>query len=74
MDIELQNNILNTITSKIKETIKAEIDERFKADMENKALNENIYKNTEGELTKIKKEIEEINNNVINKIKLLSKE
>ena len=55
MDIELQNNILNTITSKIKETIKAEIDERFKADMENKALNENIYKNTEGELTKIKK-------------------
>ena len=74
MDIELQNNILNTITTKIKETIKAEIDERFKADMENKALNENIYKNTEGELTKIKKEIEEINNNVINKIKLLSKE
>ena len=74
MDIELQNNILNIITSKIKETIKAEIDERFKADMENKALNENIYKNTEGELTKIKKEIEEINSNVINKIKLLSKE
>ena len=74
LDIELQKNILNSITEKIKETIKAEVDARFKADMENKLLNENIYKNTENEIMKIKKEIEDINNNVISKIKMVSKE
>ena len=74
IDIEIQKNILNTITEKIKETIKAEIDARFKADLENKIFNENIFKNTEKEIFKIKKEIEEINNNIISKIKLLSKE
>ena len=74
LDIELQKNILNSITEKIKETIKAEVDARFKADMENKILNENIYKNTENEIMKLKKEIEDINNNVISKIKTISKE
>ena len=73
-DIELQKNILNMMTDKIKETIKAEIDARFKADMENKLLNENIYKNTENEIMNLKKEIEEINNNIISKIKTVSKE
>ena len=62
------------MTDKIKETIKAEIDARFKADMENKLLNENIYKNTENELMNLKKEIEEINNNIISKVKTVSKE
>ena len=74
IDIELQKNILNTITEKIKETIKAEVDARFKADLENKILNENLFKNTENEIIKIKKEIEEINTNMISKIKSLSKE
>ena len=74
IDIELQKNILNMMTDKIKETIKAEIDARFKADMENKLLNENIYKNTENELMNLKKEIEEINNNIISKVKTVSKE
>ena len=74
LDIELQKNILNSITEKIKETIKAEVDARFKADMENKLLNENIFKNTENEIMKIKKEIEDINNNMISKIKTVSKE
>ena len=74
IDIELQKNILNTITEKIKETIKAEVDARFKADLENKLLNENLFKNTENEIIKIKKEIEEINSNMISKLKTLSKE
>ena len=74
MDIEIQKNILNTITEKIKETIKAEVDARFKADLENKIFNQNIYNNTEKEIIKIKKEIEEINNNITSKIKILSKE
>ena len=74
IDVELQKNILNTITEKIKETIKAEVDARFKADLENKILNENLFKNTENEIIKIKKEIEEINTNMISKIKSLSKE
>ena len=74
IDIELQKNILNTITEKIKETIKAEVDARFKADLENKILNENLFKNTQNEIIKIKKEIEEINTNMISKIKSLSKE
>ena len=74
IDIELQKNILNTITEKIKETIKAEVDARFKADLENKILNENLFKNAENEISKIKKEIEEINSNIISKLKTLSKE
>ena len=73
-DMEIQKNFLNNIAEKLKETIKLEIDERFKADIENKIYNENMYKNTEGEFNKIKKEIEDINNNILSKIKLLSKE
>ena len=74
IDIELQQNILNSLTEKIKETIKIEIDARFKADLENKILNENLFKKTENDIFKIKKEIEEINSNMISKIKILSKE
>ena len=74
IDIELQQNILNSLTEKIKETIKIEIDARFKADLENKILNENLFKKTENDIFKIKKEIEEINSNMISKIKIISKE
>ena len=74
IDIELQQSILNSLTEKIKETIKIEIDARFKADLENKILNENLFKKTENDIFKIKKEIEEINSNMISKIKILSKE
>ena len=74
IDIELQKNILTTITEKLGETVKAEVDARFKADMETKAYNNNIYKNMESEINKLKKEIEEINKQVHSDIKIISKD
>ena len=52
IDIELQKNILNQITEKLRENIKVEIDARIKADMETKAFNQNIYKNIETDIKK----------------------
>ena len=74
IDIELQKNILNKITEKLGETVKAEIDERFKADMETKAYNQNIYKNMESDINKLKKEIEDISKQVHSDIKVVSKD
>ena len=73
-DLELQKNILNKITEKLGETIKAEVDARFKADMESKAYNQNIYKNMENDINKLKKEIEEINKQVDSEIKTVKKD
>ena len=74
IDIELQKNILNKITEKLGETVKAEVDARFKADMETKAYNQNMYKNMENDMNKLKKEIEEINKQVHIDIKTVSKD
>ena len=74
IDIELQKNILNKITEKLGETVKAEVDARFKADMETKAYNQNMYKNMENDMNKLKKEIEEINKQVHTDIKTVSKD
>ena len=73
-DLELQKNILNKITEKLGETVKAEIDARFKADMESKAYNQNIYKNMENDINKLKKEIEDINKQVESEIKTIKKD
>ena len=70
LDLELQKSILNKITEKLGETVKAEVDARFKADMENKMENQNVYKNIENDINKLKKEIEEINKQVISEIKI----
>ena len=74
IDIELQKNILNKILEKLGETVKAEVDARFKADIETKAYNQNIYKNMENDLNKLKKEIEEINKQIHTDIKTVSKD
>ena len=74
MDLELQQNILNKITEKLAETVKAEVDARFKADMETKAYNQNIYKNMENDMNRLKKEIESISTKVNGEIKIISKD
>ena len=74
LDIELQKNILNQITEKLGETVKAEVDARFQADMETKAYNQNIYKNMETDMNKLKKEIEDINAQVSANLKNMSKD
>ena len=74
IDIELQKTILNQITEKLHETIKVEIDARIKADIETKAFNQNIYKNIQTDINKLKNEIEDINRQVHTDIKLVSKD
>lgn len=74
LDLELQKNILNQITEKLGETVKAEVDARFQADMETKAFNQNIYKNMETDMNKLKKEIEDINAQVSANLKNMSKD
>ena len=74
LDLELQKNILNQITEKLGETVKAEVDARFQADMETKAYNQNIYKNMETDMNKLKKEIEDINAQVSANLKNMSKD
>ena len=74
LDIDLQKNILNKLTEKLSETVKAEVDARLKSDMENKAYNQNFFNKMENDMGALKKEIEDINNQLQGDIKLLSKD
>ena len=74
LDIDLQKNLLNKLTEKLNEIVKTEIDDRLKNDMENKAYNQNIFNKIINDMDILKKEVEDINNQLKNDIKILSKD
>ena len=73
-DLESQKYLIGKLTEKITKTVKSEVEARYKADMDGKIFSQKINNKFENSFDILKKEIEEITNQIRAEMQNISKE
>ena len=73
-DLESQKYLIGKLTEKITKTVKSEVEARYKADMDGKIFSQKINNKFDNSLDILKKEIEEITNQIKTEMQNISRE